>query len=184
MYANGKGVPQDNKEAAKWYRLAAEQGHADAQYNLGLMYANGKGVPEDANEAVKWFRLAAEQGHDDAQYNLRVMYAEGRGVPECDKEALTETGNPPRDVDIKLYRKAADQGDAEAQYNLGRRYENGDGVLQDYVQSYAWFNLASANGDAEAKQARNNLAKKMTPEQIARAQELSTELHKKINAAK
>ena len=38
MYDNGDGVPQDYKEAVKWYRLAAEQGDASAQYNLGLMY--------------------------------------------------------------------------------------------------------------------------------------------------
>ena len=70
MYANGEGVPEDDKEAVKWYRLAAEQGHAQAQYNLGLMYANGEGVPEDDKEAVKWYRLAAEQGHAQAQSTL------------------------------------------------------------------------------------------------------------------
>ena len=62
MYRNGEGVPQDYAEAVKWYRLAAEQGDADAQYNLGLMYDNGNGVPQDYKEAVKWYRLAAEQG--------------------------------------------------------------------------------------------------------------------------
>jgi len=41
---------------------AAEQGDAEAQYNLGVRYANGEGVPEDYKEAVKWFRKAAEQG--------------------------------------------------------------------------------------------------------------------------
>ena len=44
MYANGKGVIQDDQEAIKWYRLAVEQGFADAQYNLGWMYENGQGV--------------------------------------------------------------------------------------------------------------------------------------------
>ncbi len=62
MYDNGEGVPQDYAEAVKWYRLAAEQGDASAQYNLGIMYINGKGVPQDYAEAVKWYRLAAEQG--------------------------------------------------------------------------------------------------------------------------
>ena len=60
MYANGEGVVEDDAEAVRWYRLAADQGHADAQYNLGLMYA--KGVPEDDAEAVRWYRLAADQG--------------------------------------------------------------------------------------------------------------------------
>ena len=44
---NGQGVPQDYEEAIKWYRLAAEQGYASAQYNLGVMYDNGDGVPQD-----------------------------------------------------------------------------------------------------------------------------------------
>ena len=63
----GQGVPQDYAEAVKWYRLAAEQGYAAAQYNLGVMYDNGQGVPQDYAEAVKWYRLAAEQG--DAMLN-------------------------------------------------------------------------------------------------------------------
>ena len=77
MYDNGEGVPQDYKEAVKWYRLAAEQGHAKAQYNLGLMYDNGEGVPQDYKEAVKWYRLAAEQGVASAQTNLGFMYYNG-----------------------------------------------------------------------------------------------------------
>ena len=69
-----QGVPQDYAEAVKWYRLAAEQGDAVAQYNLGVMYDNGQGVPQDYAEAVKWYRLAAEQGYAHAQRNLGVMY--------------------------------------------------------------------------------------------------------------
>ena len=61
-------------------RLAAEQGDASAQFNLGFMYATGEGVPQDYQEALKWYRLAAEQGHAQAQYNLGFMYADGRGV--------------------------------------------------------------------------------------------------------
>ena len=64
----------------KWYRLAADQGVATAQYNLGSMYYNGRGVLQDYEEAVFWYRLAAEQGNARAQYNLGVMYANGRGL--------------------------------------------------------------------------------------------------------
>jgi TPR repeat protein len=71
----------------QWFRKAAEQGHAMAQFNLGVMYANGEGVPKDDAEAVKWFRKAAEQGDAKAQFNLGVMYAEGRGVPRNDVAA-------------------------------------------------------------------------------------------------
>jgi len=53
---------KDAAEAVKWYRKAAEQGHALAQTNLGFMYEKGDGVPKDAAEAVKWYRKATEQG--------------------------------------------------------------------------------------------------------------------------
>ena len=63
MYANGRGVLQDDFEAVHWYRRAADQGLAGAQFNLGGMYAEGRGVPQDAAEAARWYRLAAEQGY-------------------------------------------------------------------------------------------------------------------------
>ena len=64
----------------RWYRLAADQGDAAAQFNLGVMYAKGAGVLKDDAEAVRWYRLAADQGDAIAQSNLGVMYATGRGV--------------------------------------------------------------------------------------------------------
>jgi uncharacterized protein len=64
----------DYAEAVKWFRLAAEQGVAQAQYNLGIIYLNGLGVPQDYAETAQWFRQAAEQGLAQAQYNLGVMY--------------------------------------------------------------------------------------------------------------
>ena len=57
MYAHGHGVPEDDGEAVRWYRLAAEQGYAIAQFNLGVMYSRGEGVTEDDAEAVRWYRL-------------------------------------------------------------------------------------------------------------------------------
>jgi TPR repeat protein len=82
MYDNGNGVPENNVEAVKWYRLAAEQGLDLAQYNLGNMYRNGEGVPEDYPEAFRWYRLAAEQGFASAQLNTGNMYSTGDGVPQ------------------------------------------------------------------------------------------------------
>ena len=54
MYTKGQDVPQDYKEAVKWYRLAAKQGEADAQSDLGVVYENGEGVPQDYETALKW----------------------------------------------------------------------------------------------------------------------------------
>ena len=78
----------DDAEAVKWYLLAAQQGYADAQNDLGVMYENGKGIAEDAIKAVKWYRRAATQGHSDAQYNLGFMYYAGSGVDQDDAEAI------------------------------------------------------------------------------------------------
>ena len=80
MYAEGKGAPQDYQEAVKWYRLAAAQGYAPAEYSLGVAYEKGQGVAQDFQEAVKWYRLAAAQGNEFAQVNLGAMYTKGRGV--------------------------------------------------------------------------------------------------------
>ena len=86
MYQDGQGVPQDDAEALKLFRLAADQGYAMAQCNLGMMYYFGEGVPPDYAEAVKWFRLAADQGCTVAQENLGFMYRDGQGVPQDDVE--------------------------------------------------------------------------------------------------
>ena len=82
MYHNGYGVAQDDVEAVKWYRKAAEQEHASAKNNLGVMYHNGYGVAQDYVEAVKWYRKAAEQEYAPAQYNLGIIYKNGYGVAQ------------------------------------------------------------------------------------------------------
>merc|ERR1711988_1305752 len=72
----------------KWYRMAADQGHAKAQYNLGSMYHQGQGVAQDYSAATKWLRMAADQGIAQAQCNLGLMYYEGKGVPQNTSKAL------------------------------------------------------------------------------------------------
>jgi len=73
MYRRGDGVPEDDAEAVRWYRLAAEQGYARAQYNLGFMYDNGQGVPENDVEAYVWFSVAAAQGNENARGNRDIV---------------------------------------------------------------------------------------------------------------
>ncbi|TNE43972.1 MAG: sel1 repeat family protein [Sphingomonadales bacterium] len=80
-YAFGKGVPQDKAAAIDWYSKAANQGYAEAQFNLGASYAGGLGVPKNMNEAIKWYLRAANQGHGGAQFNLGFAYGLGTGVP-------------------------------------------------------------------------------------------------------
>ena len=70
-YANGEGVPKDDADrAVRWYRLAAEQGDAETQYNLGFAYHFGEGVSQDMVEAYAWFSLAAAQ-NDTIRESLR-----------------------------------------------------------------------------------------------------------------
>ena len=82
MYYEGKEVPKNYEEAAKWLQKAAEQGHAEAQYILGLMYREGESVPKNYEEAAKWLQKAAEQGDAEAQEKLGFMYFFGDGVPK------------------------------------------------------------------------------------------------------
>ncbi len=97
-----------------------------------MRYNNGQGIPQNYTEAVKWFRLAAEQGNASAQFNLGSMYHDGRGR-----------------------------------------------VLRNYVQAHKWVNLAvsRATGDDQEKyaDARERIAARMTPQQIAEAQRLARE---------
>ena len=129
----------DYATALREFRPLAEQGIAEAQYNLGLMYAAGEGVPKDDAEAVKWFRKAAEQGVALAQHNVGAMYANGRGVPKDDVEA------------VKWFRKAAEQGFVESQLTMGFMYANGKGVPKDSVEAVRWYRMAAAQGHVEAQ---------------------------------
>jgi TPR repeat protein len=121
------------------FTKAANQGHAGAQYNLGLMYAAGRGVKQDYAQAVAWYQKAANQGYANAQYNLGVRYANGQGVKQDYAQA------------VAWYQKAANQGDADAQYNLGVMYANGQGVKQDYAQAVAWYQKAANQGHVNAQ---------------------------------
>ena len=164
---HGEAVVTNFTEAAKWYRKAGDQGNMSAQYSLGLMLEKGKGVPKSRKEAAKWFLKAAELGHADAQYRLGELYRESKHPKEA----------------IKWFQKAADQGNLKAQHTLGGMYKDGEGVPKDNVQAYAWYNIAAANVQKSAidvgGMGREFVSSEMTPEQIAKAQELSTEMLKK-----
>ena len=86
----------------------AEQGDADAQFDLGVMYENGEGVRKNAVRAASWYRKAADQGSAEAQNNLGTMYEIGSGVQESLRQAMA------------LYRKAADQEYTDALHNWRR----------------------------------------------------------------
>ena len=101
-YWDGIGVDKDAKEAVVWYRKAAGQGMARAQYCLGDCYYHGEGVEKDFKEAVKWYRKSAEQGNASAQVWLGCCYLNGEGVKKDVKEAA------------KWLEKSAKQGNVDA----------------------------------------------------------------------
>ena len=150
----------------EWEPLA-KQGQAAAQYNLGLLYANGQGVPKDDAQARQWYEKAALQGHADAQVNLGSLYDYGRGGPQDFRMA------------VRWYRRSADQGNELAQRRLGLMYERGDGVPKDYVQAYMWYKLGAANGGKTAVMMRDELAIRMTSDQLAEAKKLAREWKQK-----
>ena len=122
-----------------WYHKAADQGHANAQIQLGYMYLFGMGVEQNDAEALIWFRKAADQGHADAQNQLGYMHQNGLGVEQSYVDSLTR------------FRKAADQGHADAQNQLGWMYQFGKGVKQNYAEALIWYHKAADQGHADAQ---------------------------------
>lgn len=79
-YAEGNGVIQNDKEATKWFALAANQGQTDAQYHYGLALLHGRGVVQDYRAAFRWIEKAARRGYPKAQYDLGELYRYGTGT--------------------------------------------------------------------------------------------------------
>ena len=117
----------------------AGEGHADAQFRMGLIYHEGDIVSKDARQAAGWFRKAAEQGHAEAQNQLGQMYDVGDGVARDHGEA------------VRWFRKAAEQGNAHGQFNLALKYLLGEGVAKDLRATASWYRKAADQGDPDAQ---------------------------------
>jgi TPR repeat protein len=131
MFSNGEGVRRDDKEASSWYRKAAEQGNARAQFNLAKNYETGAGFVHDKGEALKWYVRAAEQNDEDAQLEAARLYGDQASSRYDPAKART------------WYGRAALNGKAEAQLALGVIYSKGRGVAIDSMRASMWFKLAS-----------------------------------------
>jgi len=139
-------LEQKNTEAAKWYRMAAEQGNAQAQFDLGSMYIVGSvGIDANVHEGLRLWRLAASQGHGDARKSLAGW--EGLEVWEC--EELIKRQDYPEAM--KCFRRFADQGNGTAQSRLGLMYADGQGATRDYKEAVKWYRLAAEQGNARAQ---------------------------------
>lgn len=188
--------PQRDLHAAyRWFARASEQNDADAWFWLGTMHRLGESVARDAQQAVQHWRKGAELGGAAAQAALAQALFTGDGIDKAPDEAVrlartaAERGVPaaqailgqaylrgegglPRNLGeyLRWTRRAADRGNRGSMESLAESFHTGTGVPQDFVQAHMWANLAGARGSVRATKLRDELAAKMTPDQIAEAQ--------------
>ena len=189
MYWNGEGVPRDDLVALQWVQNAAEQGldealtflkrmhefvvteikaekgDAEAQYNLGEMCFDSEVAPQ-GECGLDWILEAAEGGYAEAQLSMAEM-------DEASGEYVSS---------LEWTRKAAEGGHAGAQYNLAHKYYDGEVVLKNFIEAYAWFLVAQANGHEESSKMISDLEKRLTAEAIEKGQARAAELQRLIGA--
>jgi TPR repeat protein len=132
-----------NKLMLKWRNSptkdtmrSAEQGDADAQFELGNMYYRfGVNVEKDDKKSLEWIQKAAEQGHVKAQSVLGRMYLYEQNIMKA----------------VEWLQKAAEQGDVDAQFKFGSMYEEGQGVEQNYIKAVEWFLKAAEQDSSDAQ---------------------------------
>lgn len=158
LYYGEDRLPQ----AIDWFRKAAAQGYAPAEFQMGQLYDFGFGVTADVEQAFAWYRTAADHGSAAAQRAVGDFYRRGRAVAADPATA------------VAWYRRAADGDDLRAQYQLGQIYFDGTGVTRDYVSAYVWFDVAArqtplVDNQKAILELRNIAAARMTPEQVEEA---------------
>lgn len=135
QYEEGKGVNKDPKEAARLYRLSAEQGNAKAQFLLANMLYLGTGIEKNWIEACRFYELSARQKNVDAEYFLGSIY-------EQSKDEFNA---------VKWYRRAAKRGHAEAQYKLASILQSSNNSsIQDWPEAARLYRLAGNQGILKA----------------------------------
>jgi localization factor PodJL len=158
-FVEGRGVPANLEEGARWFERAASKGLTPAQFRYASMLEKGQGVKKDLAAAQKLYIAAASKGHAKAMHNLAVLYAEGaEGKPDYASAA-------------QWFRKAAEHGVADSQYNLGVLAARGLGTERNIVESYKWFALAAAQGDKEAARKRDDVAAHLDAQTLASVQQ-------------
>ena len=145
-YRNGQeGTPKDERLALAFFRLAAQDGHADAQLLLGDAFKLGNTVRQDPAVARKWYQKAADQGAPQAAFELGHLYAKGLGGAKDDARAM------------EYFLLSAQAGYMAAQRLLGMLYERGIGVAPSKATAIQWYGMAARQGDQEAAQALDRL---------------------------
>lgn len=189
-YQDGTGVEQDEVQAARWYRLAAEGGFAAAAYNLADMYRTGRGgLPTDYVQAMRWYQQVLDQDplltamdryaghsldiHARSQFWIGRMHIGGDayGLPEDLPQAM------------RWFARGLQEGDGLSALNLGVMYEAAMGVPRNLVVAYALVSQAAKRQDTEAqgRQYMQDLAQHMSWFALRRARKLATELERSLD---
>ena len=128
----------DYRAAALTLGSLAENGHAPAQFRLGMLYRLGLGVPRNPRRAVYWFDKAARQDDVGGQYWLAESFRRGEGVPVSPELAF------------EWFHRLAARGYAPAQYQVALAYADGRGIARDEPAAVHWLRRASAGGYPDA----------------------------------
>ena len=175
MNEAGRGAPVSMRDAVALYQLAAIQGAPAGLARLTKLSLSGRldalyapqelvgwitpALDETENDpAIVWMQTQSRAGVRAAQASLGKWY-------------LTQDGREAEG--IKLIRSAATAGHVPSQYRLGAAYSIGDGIDLDYVQAYAWLNVAGASGHEKSIETRGLITDLMTPDQVAEAQKIA-----------
>lgn len=132
-------------EARIYYEIAAQAGHAQAQYRLAELYAEGRGGPEDIEKSERYYILAANQGHVNAQFDLAHRYS----------DIFAIFGKRYSDARKYFQMAADDQGyngiSRTAQNRLAAMCNDGEGGPRDVVMARKYYRLAADQGDTDSR---------------------------------
>src|SRR5262249_3566432 len=138
-YANGgPNLPRDDVAAAQWLEKASQQGHVEAQVDLGNRYSAGQGLPKDDERAFFWRTKSAESGFAPGQFSLGAAFFTGTGTKKDWPQALG------------WFRKAAEQGYVPAMTALANMYAYGGGTPKDPAEALRWLEKPIASGSTVA----------------------------------
>ncbi|HEX2555169.1 MAG TPA: hypothetical protein VHL98_15830 [Microvirga sp.] len=161
LLVQGREMPKDPALGARILERAAQAGLVPALFSLGQLYETGVGVAQDLAQAQVWYRRAAERGNTNAMQNLGVLIAAG------------SDGKTDYPAAIPWFRQAADLGVRDSQFNLAVILAWGMGTPRNPVEAYKWFALAARAGDQEAAAKRDEIARELSPADLAAAKALA-----------
>ena len=149
-------IRKDKSESFDWFMKAAEQGHADAMFDVGILYYYGCNsdmywdsyigewydsgtLKKDYDKAFEWFQKAVDHDITAAKYYMGLCYKRGHGVEPDDDDAFY------------WFEQAANEGYANAQYWLGECYYYGNGTEQSYAEAVDWYRQAAEQKQHDAE---------------------------------